>query len=143
MSPSSHPTPQLEKALQTAEDLADKSLARMPPEAVAAVAAVAQGVLDRLPGIRKSLDSALSDEEARMVFKVIEFSGGGFTGQGHWYTCPNGHVYVIGECGGAMEESTCPECGARIGGGGHALRADNRHATEFLSRAAAGGDGRQ
>ena len=25
---------------------------------------------------------------------------------GHWYTCPNGHVYAIGECGGAMEVST-------------------------------------
>ena len=22
---------------------------------------------------------------------------------GHWYTCPNGHVYAIGECGGAMQ----------------------------------------
>ena len=22
---------------------------------------------------------------------------------GHWYTCPAGHVYAIGECGGAME----------------------------------------
>ena len=24
-------------------------------------------------------------------------------GKGHWYTCPNGHVYAIGECGGAMQ----------------------------------------
>ena len=22
---------------------------------------------------------------------------------GHWYSCPNGHVYNIGDCGGAME----------------------------------------
>ena len=22
---------------------------------------------------------------------------------GHWYSCPNGHVYAIGDCGGAME----------------------------------------
>ena len=21
---------------------------------------------------------------------------------GHWYTCPNGHVYAIGNCGGAV-----------------------------------------
>ena len=21
---------------------------------------------------------------------------------GHWYTCPNGHVYAIGDCGGAV-----------------------------------------
>ena len=24
-------------------------------------------------------------------------------GQGHWFTCPNGHPYFIGECGGAMQ----------------------------------------
>ena len=24
-------------------------------------------------------------------------------GHGHWYQCPNGHVYAIGECGGAMQ----------------------------------------
>ena len=28
-----------------------------------------------------------------------------------WYQCPNGHAYVIGECGLAMIESRCPECG--------------------------------
>ena len=22
-------------------------------------------------------------------------------GKGHWYMCPNGHPYVIGDCGGA------------------------------------------
>ena len=24
---------------------------------------------------------------------------------GHWYTCPNGHVYAIGNCGGAVHVS--------------------------------------
>ncbi|KAG8227285.1 hypothetical protein J437_LFUL004834, partial [Ladona fulva] len=38
--------------------------------------------------------------------------------QGHWYTCPNGHVYAIGNCGQAVQESRCNECGERIGGGG-------------------------
>ncbi len=51
---------------------------------------------------------------------------GGFTGAGHFYECPNGHPYVIGECGGAMQESRCPECNARIGGGQHTLAAGNR-----------------
>ena len=23
--------------------------------------------------------------------------------RGHWYMCPNGHPYAIGECGGAMQ----------------------------------------
>ena len=24
-------------------------------------------------------------------------------GRGHWYVCPNGHPYIIGDCGGAMQ----------------------------------------
>ncbi len=37
-----------------------------------------------------------------------------------------GHPYVIADCGGAMEEAACHECGARIGGTQHRVRADNR-----------------
>ncbi len=32
-----------------------------------------------------------------MIIKAIGLS------KGHWYECLNGHPYVIGECGGAME----------------------------------------
>lgn len=46
---------------------------------------------------------------------------------GAWYACPNGHVYAIGNCGGAMEESVCRECGVAIGGQQHRLRGDNQH----------------
>ncbi|XP_078368176.1 uncharacterized protein LOC144651967 isoform X1 [Oculina patagonica] len=35
--------------------------------------------------------------------------------QGHWYKCPNKHIFAISGYGGAIEP-TCPECGARIGG---------------------------
>jgi len=52
-------------------------------------------------------------------------------GQGHWYTCPNGHVYAIGECGGATVESSCPECGERIGGTSHRLLRSNNIATQM------------
>lgn len=48
--------------------------------------------------------------------------------------CPNGHVYIIGECGGAMQHGRCPECGAAIGGSGHELEATNARAEEVLSR---------
>ena len=41
------------------------------------------------------------------------------------------HYYVIGECGGAMERSTCPECGLSIGGESHALDSTNSHAGEM------------
>ena len=47
---------------------------------------------------------------------------------GHAFKCPNGHLYFIADCGGAMMESQCNECGARIGGGSHALRGDNTFA---------------
>ena len=38
---------------------------------------------------------------------------------GHWFKCPNGHYYAMGECGGATHESRCNECHARIGGSNH------------------------
>jgi len=46
-------------------------------------------------------------------------------GPGHWFTCPNGHPYVIGECGGAMVVSKCPDCGVNVGGTSHALLPNN------------------
>ena len=52
-------------------------------------------------------------------------------GTGHFFKCPNGHFYAIGECGGAMEKSKCPECGEVIGGGDHTLAAGNQLASEI------------
>lgn len=43
----------------------------------------------------------------------------------------SGHVYAIGDCGGATEESVCPECKSTIGGSSHRLREDNAVATEM------------
>lgn len=37
---------------------------------------------------------------------------------GNWYTCPNGHIFSISECGGAMQVRKCNECGEAIGEGG-------------------------
>lgn len=67
----------------------------------------------------------ITDEERKQIVKAI-----GLT-PGHWYACPKGHVYCIADCGGAVEESICPECKARIGGTQHRLRSDNRVATEM------------
>lgn len=44
--------------------------------------------------------------EAEMIRKALDL------GKGHFYKCPNGHFYLIGDCGGAMEEAKCNECGA-------------------------------
>ncbi|NWR50263.1 ZNFX1 protein, partial [Regulus satrapa] len=51
--------------------------------------------------------------------------------RGHWFKCKNGHIYVIGECGGAMERSTCPECHEVIGGTNHTLESSNSLASEM------------
>lgn len=39
---------------------------------------------------------------------------------------PNGHPYIVTECGGMQQEAACPECGARIGGTDHRLTERNR-----------------
>ncbi|CAC5415238.1 RNF213 [Mytilus coruscus] len=42
-----------------------------------------------------------------------------------YYRCPNGHIYVIGDCGKPRFKSTCNECGADIGGLGYKLSDGN------------------
>ena len=61
----------------------------------------------------------LTPEEKVMIVKAMNFS------QGHWYKCLNGHIYAIGECGGAMEKRKCPECDVIIGGTDHTLAQGN------------------
>ncbi|XP_014216560.1 NFX1-type zinc finger-containing protein 1-like [Copidosoma floridanum] len=51
--------------------------------------------------------------------------------QGHWFKCPNGHYYAIGECGGAMQRSKCIECKASIGGENHHIDPNNTLAPEL------------
>lgn len=60
--------------------------------------------------------AAVTNEE-RM--EVITAMAREFRVTGHWYYCRNGHPFTIGECGGAMETSSCPECGAPVGGRQH------------------------
>ena len=48
-----------------------------------------------------------------------------------------GHVYVITECGGAVQASRCPECGEQIGGTQHTTVPSNRPATQFIAAATA------
>ena len=67
----------------------------------------------------------LTKEEIKMIVKAMNFAAG------HWYKCPNGHVYAIGDCGGATQVAKCPDCNATIGGTNHSLAAGNQHAGEF------------
>lgn len=60
-----------------------------------------------------------------MVLQAMGFN------RGHWYKCPNGHIYCIADCGGAMVRSKCPDCGSVIGGENHSLERSNALATEM------------
>uniref|UniRef100_M4BLR6 Uncharacterized protein n=1 Tax=Hyaloperonospora arabidopsidis (strain Emoy2) TaxID=559515 RepID=M4BLR6_HYAAE len=75
----------------------------------------------RLVRIIKRASSAtyyqsVSMEEMKLIKMAMQTE---FRGSGHWYRCINGHSYSIGECGMAMEETRCPECGAPVGGAHH------------------------
>ncbi|XP_039863592.1 NFX1-type zinc finger-containing protein 1 [Simochromis diagramma] len=67
----------------------------------------------------------ISDEERKMIVSAMKMR------PGHWYKCPNGHVYLITECGGAMESRHCPDCNATIGGQSHILASGNQVASEM------------
>ena len=69
--------------------------------------------------------TGISRKEKQMIIRALNAK------TGSWYKCPNGHVYNIGQCGGAMEESKCPECNSTIGGGSHHLREDNTRTQGF------------
>ena len=84
-----------------------------------------------------ALQGITTDEEKREVFAAMlqadpSLASAGWGGGGHFFTCPSGHVFAIGECGGAMEVSRCPECGATIGGSSHRLAEGNQQAAAFL-----------
>ncbi|CAM9147741.1 unnamed protein product [Discosporangium mesarthrocarpum] len=72
---------------------------------------------------RKGLDVAndilrafISKEEIHVVKEVLFGKHTGSIGVTRYYTCPNGHIYGVGDCGMRNERGTCNECGAVIGG---------------------------
>lgn len=73
--------------------------------------------------MKDKLKNVLKDNSVAFKKMISEAIG---LSSGHWYECPNGHPYAIGECGGAMEKSVCPECNAEIGGLNHNLNSQNR-----------------
>ena len=48
--------------------------------------------------------------------------------QGHWFKCPDGHLYYIAGCGGAMVKGKCPDCGNKVGGRLYSLAKGNQRA---------------
>jgi hypothetical protein len=69
------------------------------------------------------IDTALADV-AQTELKLQEAAVDGVE-RGSWHRCPNGHLYVIGECGGAVSKGTCPDCGETVGGANHTLAPGN------------------
>ena len=80
--------------------------------------------------IKLRITYKIDDEGMEDLIQAIGLS------KGNWNKCPNGHLYVIGECGGAMEVSKCPDCNAVIGGHDHQLAGGNAHANELGGNAA-------
>ncbi|KAF2171405.1 hypothetical protein M409DRAFT_63696 [Zasmidium cellare ATCC 36951] len=76
-----------------------------------------QSVSEEVAGVREMLsDNPISATEMHMVVAAMATE---FRGTGHWYRCVNGHPFTIGECGGPVVTSRCPQCGAQIGGQHH------------------------
>ncbi|KAK4872846.1 hypothetical protein RN001_014875 [Aquatica leii] len=74
------------------------------------------------------LSETFNVEVSKIEFKLTINAMG--MSKGHWFKCPNGHIYAIGECGGAMQTGRCADCGEAIGGTSHTLVPTNRHAGE-------------
>lgn len=82
---------------------------------------------------KKITGGLLNMDEIVQAMRVEIHSGG-------WYKCPNGHLFAIGECGGAMETSKCVDCGATVGGANHATVAGVTHSNVDGSAFPAWGD---
>ncbi|XP_015334920.1 NFX1-type zinc finger-containing protein 1 [Marmota marmota marmota] len=84
-----------------------------------------QKKMDALKATLPCSGLGISEEERVQIVSAMGFP------RGHWFKCPNGHIYVITECGGAMERATCPECQEVIGGENHTLERSNQLASEM------------
>ncbi|NXG51676.1 ZNFX1 protein, partial [Psilopogon haemacephalus] len=87
--------------------------------------AAVKPALEKLWAALPASQLGISEEERVQIVSAIGCP------RGHWFKCRNGHIYVIGECGGAMERSRCPECCEVIGGANHALDSTNSLASEM------------
>ncbi len=67
----------------------------------------------------------ITDEERRSILQAVGLCSG------RWFKCPNGHIYLVTECGGATQVSNCNECGLKIGGDNHRILEGNKLATEM------------
>lgn len=76
------------------------------------------------------VDAALRDADATEL-QMRKRAAASVGREGNWFRCANGHLYVIGECGGAMQRGVCPDCRASVGGESHRLDESNTRATDM------------
>ncbi|KAJ5736769.1 uncharacterized protein N7483_001894 [Penicillium malachiteum] len=91
-----------------------------------------RGLSEEIEGTKSMLQGSfytpVSNEERKAVLAAMATE---FRSTGHWYYCENNHPFTIGECGGAMQLSRCPECGAPVGGQNHLTTAGVTHAHDL------------
>lgn len=92
-----------------------------------------QPLEEAIQKMKRIMNDRLSDRQKMEVLKAVMIADPSiqaFNGRGHVSRCPNGHMYIIGECGQAMQQGRCPDCGAGIGGRSHVFAAGNSRLTD-------------
>lgn len=111
------------------EALSHLTQARALCEAAPSTAGLVQEIEQAESSLRDStFYASVSNHERKQIVAAMASE---FQVNGHWYRCVNGHPFTIANCGMAMEESACPECGARVGGGDHQLVEGNTRAMDI------------
>ncbi|KAG9309778.1 hypothetical protein JVU11DRAFT_10152 [Chiua virens] len=100
---------------------------------------VAHDILEEWEKIERSIRMDTFYEPVSLEERIAIVKAFNFAHAGHYYNCPNGHTFVITECGGAMQVGRCPECDAPIGGSSHHLNPSNTRSSEFEDLARQGG----
>ncbi len=59
--------------------------------------------------------SKVTNEEVQMIVKAMGDSGSPNQEMNHWYKCPKGHPFYVGNCGTPTIAGHCPECYSKIG----------------------------
>ncbi|KAH6914275.1 hypothetical protein BKA70DRAFT_1558250 [Coprinopsis sp. MPI-PUGE-AT-0042] len=103
---------------------------------------ITDAISEEWESLEKSIRLDTFYQEVSLDEKMAIVKSFNFSHAGHWYNCPNGHTYVIDDCGGAMVQSRCPDCGETIGGSNHREEANNTLAADYVAIAQEQGAGR-
>lgn len=95
-----------------------------------------RGLAEEIEGTRGMIRGAtfyapVTNEERKAVLAAMARE---YRGTGHWYYCENGRPFTIGECGGSMHLSRCPQCGSPVGGQAHQTTSGVNHAHDLEER---------